>query len=187
MKIILRGIPNFTHLQQLEVEDLQMYLGTFELGARDSIGLGYRCEYFTRTSTLRPRVSVYIEAVEGNRKVLESRCFLPPKPEAFRRSTSMSCCYLVTDASLKLLASGTDSAIRTDKENVFYMVEPGLDPRAAVVLEEARKERKRRIKEEEEREELLEQQSFERFEKIEQLVRVHGHLLVMSMLRGLEK
>lgn len=151
MRVIIRGIPDFTYTSIQEVRDLEEFANTYKLKVRNFTG--YSGEYHQADSN--KRVSLYLEGVEENIELLRSRCFDD-------RRASMKTCYIHVGQDGRLKGAGTASVIQTGKGS-WYMIDPKLDPRypaaLAVVKEQAAKEARlaviRQEREDEMREEIL--------------------------------
>ena len=149
MRVIIRGIPDFTYTSIQEVEDLEEFVKTHDLKIKYFVD--YKVEYYQGNK----RVSLYLEGVEENMELLRSRCFDD-------RQTTMKACYIKIAPSGRIGAAGTTSSIQTG-QGIWYRIDPKLDPRypaaLAVVKEQAAKEARlaaiRQEEEDEMREEIL--------------------------------
>lgn len=151
MRVIIRGIPDFTYTSIQEVRDLEEFANTYKLQVRNF--MGYSGEYHQADSN--KRVSIYLEGVEENMELLRSRCFDD-------RRASMKACFIRIGSSGQVGVAGTTSSIQTGKD-IWYRIDPELDPRylaiLAVVKEQEAKEARlaaiRQEREDEMREEIL--------------------------------
>ena len=149
MRVITRGIPNFTYTGIQEVEDLEEFVNTYKIQIRHF--LGYSGEYHQGNK----RVSIYLEGVEENMELLRSRCLDD-------RHAAMKTCFIRIGADGRVGVAGTTSSIQTGQGS-WYRIDPKLDPRypaaLAVAKEQAVKEARlaviRQEREDDMREEIL--------------------------------
>jgi hypothetical protein len=152
MRLLTRGIPDFTHLLPMSVIELDWFTSTkHNLHVTHRVS-GYTGEYFQAESG--KRVSLYVEGVAENESVINSRCFDDSR-------VSMKMCFVTINPDTRRLKSaGTTSSIRPGVGE-WYMVDPRLDPRWPALLQKARDEDAKRAKEQarlqEQEDELREQ------------------------------
>ena len=151
MRVIIRGIPDFSYTNIQEVRDLEEFVKTCSVRIRRTFQ--YSGEYHQADSN--KRVSLYLEGVEENMELLRSRCFDD-------RQTTMKTCFIRIGADGRIGAAGTTSSIQTG-QGIWYRIDPKLDPRYPAILagvkeQEAKEARLAVIRQEEEdemREEIL--------------------------------
>lgn len=145
MRVITRGIPDFTYTNIQEVRDLEEFVNTYKLQGRNF--LGYSGEYYQADSN--KRVSLYLEGVEENMELLRSRCFDD-------RHAAMKTSFIEIGSSGRVGVAGTTSSIQTG-QGFWYRIDPKLDPRYLAILagvkeQEAKEARLAAIRQEKEEE-----------------------------------
>ncbi len=158
MKVIVRGLPNFAHVQVHDVSDIDSFLAHHDL--RVTRMLEVRAEYINPIP--KARVSFYVEGVEANRSVIERLCF-NQKASGLRGA----CCITLNERG-GLKSFGTTGCFNPDRSE-WYMVEPKTDPRYADKLRELQeweKERRRLILIEQEKEDQLREQIEDRINNL---------------------
>lgn len=161
MKVITRGIPDFTYTSIQEVRDLEEFVNTYKIQIKNFWVT--RGEYHQADSN--KRVSIYLEGVEENMELLRSRCLDD-------RHAAMKTCFIRIGADGRVGVAGTTSSIQTGQGS-WYRIDPVLDPRYPAILagvkeQEAKEARLAAIRQEEEdemREEILELASILGYEK----------------------
>lgn len=151
MKVITRGIPDFTYTSIQEVRDLEEFVNTYKIQIKNF--LGYSGEYHQADSN--KRASIYLEGVEENMELLRSRCLDD-------RQAAMKTCFIRIGADGRVGVAGTTSSIQTGQGS-WYRIDPVLDPRYPAILagvkeQEAKEARLAAIRQEKEdkmREEIL--------------------------------
>lgn len=154
MKVLIRGIPNFAHVQIVEVEDLNKFVASHEL--RISRLVTERQTY--RRADGR-RVMLYIEGTTENQALLE-RCRWDSKSQAYLELR------LGVDGEIR--SSGTASIPRLN-QGFWYHLEPVRDPRYPELKakKQAEWERGRLLQEAEDaKEEALRQQVLDAAESL---------------------
>lgn len=149
MRVIIRGIPDFSYTNIQEVRDLEEFVKTHDLKIKYFVD--YKVEYYQGNK----RVSLYLEGVEENMELLRSRCFDD-------RQAAMKACFIRIGADGRVGVAGTTSSIQTGQGS-WYRIDPVLDPRYPAILagvkEQAAKEARlaaiRQEREDEMREEIL--------------------------------
>ena len=133
MRVLVRGIPNFAHVQAVEVTDLASFVESHEL----RLNRWAICPYGSFFNHQGSRVSLYLEGLEENRGEIESRCFDQS------RSAMRSCVIRADLDSGTIRTAGTASSFSSQPDQ-WYMVDPGLDPRFNALVEKHKEEEARR-------------------------------------------
>ena len=114
MKVLIRGIPNFAHVQIVEVEDLDQFIASHEL--RLTYLVDERQSYHRADGK---RVMLYIEGTEENKPLLE-RCLWAVGDQRYLE--------LRLGITEEIRSTGTSSVLRLG-QGVWYNLEPIRDPR----------------------------------------------------------
>ena len=168
MKILIRGVPNFSRVTPVEADDLTLFLSQYEFHLGNTRGFGPRADYMSAGK----RVMVYLLGAPENLEALESA--------AFDRNNAF---YLKTARDGEVTATGSDFKIQTDRTK-YYLINPTSDPRYPAALdafnaEQSVKRSQRQV--EAEREEL---EAEHREQALDDVVDRLGHQGAMSILRG---
>lgn len=154
MKVLIRVIPNFAHVQIVEVEDLDKFVASHEL--RISRLVTERQTYHQANGR---RVMLYIEGTTANQALLE-RCRWDSKSQAYLELR------VGVDGGIR--SSGTASIPRLN-QGCWYHLEPVRDPRypALKAQKQAEWAEERRLQEEATaKEEALRQQVLDAAESL---------------------
>ena len=127
MKVLTRGVPNFVYTQTQEVANLEAFIANHDMMLRRLLNV--TAEY--RQPASKCRVSLYLEGIEDNRKLLERYCANPDK-------VSMRSCVVKIAADSTVYMSGIRHRIETG-QGLWYMIEPKLDPRYPAMLADLRR------------------------------------------------
>lgn len=174
MRVIVRGLPDFAHVQIHEVTDLDAFLNEHEMRfRRRPVTTGYEGHYFRQTPEGKKRVSLYLEGVEENRQLLAERCFVPDPS----RHLSAMVISLRDDQHLKTF--GTSSCLELGRGN-WYMLEPHSDPRAGAGLAKAKAAHEEQMR----LARLAEEQEEEQRRQIDNLIDSMGYDEALRRLKG---
>lgn len=123
MRVIVRGIPNFAHVQIHEVSNLEAFVNEHELRVRRRLVTpGYEGHYYRQTPEGKSRVMLYLEGVEENRRLLTERCFKP------NPNLHLSALVISLNEDQRLKSFGTTGRLELGQGN-WYMLEPNSDQR----------------------------------------------------------
>ena len=128
MKILIRGIPTFSYLSSIEVEDIEEFLSRFSLRVSCKYDGTYSSNYYNADGK---RVLLYIQSVLENSNALQARSFDP------KFSNSMRTMYVEMREPGRLSSAGSDSLIRPSEDR-FYIIDPVNDTRYPAALAEAK-------------------------------------------------
>lgn len=125
--IAIRGIPNFSHLQYIQVERLEDLADSFTVRAKYSIALGYVADFYNKDGK---RVMLYLAPRDASPNILRQWCgSLYMKPSQ-------------SDANA-LGASGHCHGWRLD---AWHAIRPDAFPAYAQALQDAKDADKARVK-----------------------------------------
>lgn len=174
MRVIVRGIPNFAHVQIHEVADLDAFLNEHELRVRRRLVLsGYEGQYYLPTPQGRKRVSLYLEGVGENRRLLTERCFVPSP------SLHLSALVLSLHEDQRLKSFGTTGHLELGQGN-WYMLEPRSDPRYATELAKAKADYAEQLR----RQRIAEEREEDQRRDIDDIVERIGYDEALRRLKG---
>lgn len=172
MRVITRGIPDFSYVDIQEVDNIGAFLAAHTLKVRRAMDV--RAEYFRRDTN--QRVFLYIEGIEENRTALQNLCLLP--------GTGPMRTMYITPSTLhagRLGGAGTGSSHRLEAGNRYwYLVEPRLDPRYQALYDQLRaqeREAARLAQIEQDKEDALQ-------EEVNDLVSNLGYTEALRRLKG---
>ena len=173
MKILIRGIPNFSYLTEVQVDNLDDYLAAHTVQFRGALLGGHQANYFNSDGK---RVLLYLEGISENSEVLLKHSLNPE----YRRSVSTM--YIKPNAEMRLGASGSDSSLSLDS-GLFYLLDPVNDPRHPNILAEFKASDKIERAERARLEDIAEQEEALRIQTLDYLFSRIGHQAVMELLK----
>jgi len=174
MRVIIRGLPHFGHVQIHEVDDLDAFINEHELRVRRHVVMSdYEGHYFRQTPEGQKRVMLYLEGVEENRRLLTERCFRP------NARLHLSALVISLNERQGLKSFGTSGRLDLGQGN-WYMLEPSSDQRWESLWAKAKAAHEEQVR----LQRLAEEAEEAKREEIDELISGMGYDEVLRRLTG---